>query len=237
VLTNLGGFTRHRLAAAVGRKNVGKLVRLRPGVDASVFQPGQGAEIRRDVGLADRRVVVCVSRLMPRKGQDVLIRALPAVQKRVPDAALLIVGGGPARGSLERLATSTGVRESVAFTGSVPWDALPAYYGAGDVFAMPCRSRFRGLDVEGLGIVFLEAAACGLPVVAGDSGGAPDAVADGVTGRLVDGRSVAKVAEVVASLLEDPGHASVMGARGREWVEREWCWDAAAATLVGLFDE
>ena len=231
VLTYLGAFTRHRLASAVGRKNAAKLARLRPGVDATVFRPGLGVEIRRELGLTGRPVVVCVSRLMPRKGQDVLIRALPAVQQRVPDAALLVVGGGPARGSLERLAVSTGVRESVVFTGSGPWDALPAYYGAGDVFAMPCRSRLRGLDVEGLGIVVLEAAACGLPVVAGDSGGAPDALADGVTGRLVDGRSVAKVADSVAGLLEDPDLARLMGARGRDWVQREWSWDSAAATL------
>jgi len=236
VLTYLGAYTRHRLASAVGRKNVGKLSKLRPGVDATVFRPGLGAETRREVGLVDRRVVVCVSRLMPRKGQDVLIRALPAVQQRVPDAALLIVGGGPARGSLERLATSTGVHSSVVFTGSVPWHALPSYYGAGDVFAMPCRSRLRGLDVEGLGIVFLEAAACGLPVVAGDSGGAPDALADGATGRLVDGRSVAKVADVVAGLLEHPDEASLMGRRGREWVQREWSWESAATTLCNMLE-
>ena len=237
VLTYLGAFTRHRLASAIGRKNVGKLARLRPGVDATVFRPGLGAAIRSDLGLADRRVVVCVSRLMPRKGQDVLIRALPAVQQRVPDAALLVVGGGPARGSLERLAAATGMGESVVFTGSVPWDALPAYYGAGDVFAMPCRSRLRGLDVEGLGIVFLEAAACGLPVIAGDSGGAPDALADGATGRLVDGRSVPKVADAVAGLLADPDLARLMGDRGRDWVQREWSWDATAATLREMLQD
>jgi len=237
VLTYLGAFTRHRLASAVGRKNAAKLARLRPGVDTTVFRPGLGAEIRRDLGLMDRPVVVCVSRLMPRKGQDVLIRALPAIQQRMSDVALLVVGGGPARGSLERLAVSAGVGGSVVFTGSVPWAALPAYYGAGDVFAMPCRSRFRGLDVEGLGIVFLEAAACGLPVVAGDSGGAPDALAEGVTGRLVDGRSVAKVADVVAGLLENPGQAALMGERGRDRVQREWSWDAAASTLRQLLEE
>ena len=236
VLTYLGAFTRHRLAAAVGRKNVAKLARLRPGVDATVFRPGLGGDVRRELGLSDRPVVVCVSRLMPRKGQDMLIRALPALQQRVPDAALLIVGGGPARQSLERLAASSGVKDSVVFTGSVPWAALPAYYGAGDVFAMPCRSRLRGLDVEGLGIVFLEAAACGLPVVAGDSGGAPDALADGVTGHLVDGRSVAEVASVVGDLLEDPAQARLMGERGREWVQREWSWVNSAATLRELFE-
>lgn len=236
VLTYLGSFTRHRLASAIGRRNAPKLARLRPGVDADVFRPGLGSDVRRDLGLADRPVVVCVSRLMPRKGQDVLIRALPAVRQRIPDAALLVVGGGPARQSLQRLSSAVGVADSVVFTGSVPWPQLPAYYGAGDVFAMPCRSRLGGLDVEGLGIVFLEAAACGLPVIAGDSGGAPDAVADGVTGQVVDGRAVSQVAAAIAALLDDPERARAMGARGREWVQAEWSWGAAADTLRGMLD-
>src|SRR5690606_11449918 len=151
-------------------------------------------DIRRRYGLADRPVAVCVSRLVPRKGQDTLIRAWPAVLRRVPEAALLLVGGGPYRPELQRLAERCGVAGSVVFTGSVPWEELPAHYDAGDVFAMPCRTRRRGLDVEGLGIVYLEASATGLPVVAGNSGGAPDAVLDGETGVVVDGRSVPAVA-------------------------------------------
>src|SRR4051794_23215755 len=234
VMTYLGDYTRRRLAAAIGSANEGKLERLTPGVDASAFRPGLGASLRAQLGLADRPVVVCVSRLMPRKGQDTLVRALPAIQRTVPGAALLFVGGGPFRKSLERLVTETGVSSSVVLTGSVPWLELPAYYGVGDVFAMPCRTRLGGVDVEGLGIVFLEAAACGLPVVAGDSGGSPEAVRDGETGYVVGGGSVVEVAARVSELLADPAAASAMGERGRSWVEKEWSWDGSAARMAAL---
>jgi len=190
--------------------------------------------VRRRVGFADRPVVVCVSRLVPRKGQDTLIRSLPRIQAAVPGAALLLVGGGPDMPRLQRLAVAAGVADDVAFTGSVPWPELPAHYAAGDVFAMPCRTRRAGLDVEGLGMVFLEASATGLPVVAGDSGGAPDAVREGETGYVVDGRSVAEVASRVSALLADPVAARAMGGRGRAWVEREWTWEKVAARLADL---
>jgi phosphatidylinositol alpha-1,6-mannosyltransferase len=233
VLTYLGEYTRSRLAAAVG-SHAARLQRLTPGVDSSVFRPGLGVELRASLGLADRPVIVCVSRLMPRKGQDVLIRALPVVQQSVPDATLLLVGGGPSRSRLDSLASSTGVASSVVFTGSVEWPLLPAHYGVGDVFAMPCRTRLGGLDVEGLGIVFLEAAACGLPVVAGNSGGAPDAVLDGETGYVVGGESTAAVAERLVELLRSPDRARAMGERGRAWVSDEWSWDKSTRTLHGL---
>ena len=230
VVTYLGEFTRGHLASALGR-HADRLGRLTPGVDATVFRPGRGDALRASLGLAGRPVVVCVSRLMPRKGQDVLLRALPAIRASVPDAALLLVGGGPLRGDFERYVDRNGLRDHVVLSGSVPAAELPAYYGAGDVFAMPCRSRLGGLDVEGLGIVYLEAAACGLPVVAGRSGGAPDAVRDGDTGLVVDGGSVDAVAGAVSSLLADPARARAMGARGREWVTREWSWEGSVAQL------
>ena len=234
VLTYLGDYTRMRLAPAVGADNVGKLQRLAPGVDAEVFRPGVGEERRAHLGLADRPVVVCVSRLMPRKGQDTLVRALPSVQRSVPDAALLLVGGGPYRSRLESLAADMGVSESVVLTGTVPWGELPAYYCAGDVFAMPCRTRLGGADVEGLGIVYLEASACGLPVIAGDSGGAPDAVVEGETGYVVDGRSVDEVASTVTALSTDNRLRQEMGDQGREWVGRAWSWTGASATARRL---
>jgi phosphatidylinositol alpha-1,6-mannosyltransferase len=230
VVTYLGEFTRAHLAGALG-PHAGRLARMTPGVDAAVFRPGRGAGVRAKLGLAGRPVVVCVSRLMPRKGQDMLLRALPAVRATVPDAALLLVGGGPLRGDLERYVDRAGLREHVVLTGSVPAAELPSYYGAGDVFAMPCRTRWGGADVEGLGMVYLEAAACGLPVVAGASGGAPDAVRDGDTGVVVDGTSVSAIADAAARLLSDPAHARAMGERGRAWVEREWSWDRSVALL------
>jgi phosphatidylinositol alpha-1,6-mannosyltransferase len=235
VMTYLGEYTRARMARALSDAAVARMARLAPGVDETVFRPGAGgAEVRARLGLAGRPVVVCVSRLVPRKGQDTLIRGWPRVLRAVPGAALLLVGGGPYRRTLERLAAETGVAETVRFTGSVPWERLPAHYAAGDVFAMPCRTRRRGLDVEGLGIVYLEASSAGLPVIAGDSGGAPDAVLAGETGLVVDGRSVAVVADAVISLLGDSQRAAAMGEKGRSWVEREWRWEVQAGRLDAL---
>lgn len=232
-VTYLGDYTRRRLAPALGPDAT--LARLPSGVDPATFRPDCGGEeVRRRLGLAGRPVVVCVSRLVPRKGQDVLIRALPAIRRRVPDAALLCVGGGPDAPRLQRLAAENGVAGDVVLTGSVPWPELPAHYDAGDVFAMPCRTRRAGLEVEGLGIVFLEASATGLPVVAGRSGGSPDAVRDGETGCVVDGTSVTEVADTVGALLADPQRRRAMGAAGRAWVERDWRWDVLATRLRGL---
>jgi phosphatidyl-myo-inositol dimannoside synthase len=233
VVTFLGEYTRVRLAAVMD--GLTELRRLAPGVDVHAYSPQvDGSAVRARYGLRDRPVVVCVSRLVPRKGQDTLIRALPEIRRRVPDAALLLVGGGPYRDALGKLAGTVGVAQQVSFTGSVPWAELPAHYAAGDVYAMPCRTRRAGLDVEGLGIVYLEASATGLPVVAGDSGGAPDAVREGETGFTVSGRDVPAVADRVATLLEQPELASKMGATGRAWVEAEWGWARQAERLRSL---
>ena len=208
---------------------------LPPGVDAERFRPDAGdpAEIRRRHGISmDRPLVVCVSRLVPRKGQDVLIRAMAAVRRREPDAALLVVGGGDDRARLEALAVDHAPAGSVAFAGEVPDADLPAYHAAADVFAMPCRSRLGGLEVEGFGIVFLEAAAAATPVVAGDSGGAAEAVVDGETGLVVDGRHPGAVAEAVGSLLSNPSRAAAMGKAGRARVERRFTWPALGARLA-----
>jgi phosphatidylinositol alpha-1,6-mannosyltransferase len=235
VLTYLGEYTRQRLAAVLGPR--ARLAQLTPGVDVDTFHPGvSGEPIRRQHGLTGRPVVVCVSRLVPRKGQDMLIRALPEIRRRVPSAALLIVGAGPYRRQLVELADRSGVAGDVVFTGAVPFEKLPGYFAAGDVFAMPCRTRRFGMDVEGLGMVFLEASASGLPVVAGDSGGAPDAVRAGVTGQVVDGNDVAAVADAVAGLLADPVAAKSMGAAGRQWVEQRWRWESIAEQLSGLLE-
>ncbi|MEW1831360.1 glycosyltransferase family 4 protein [Streptomyces sp. NPDC088196] len=234
-ITYLGEYTRSRIAGAVSPEAAARMVQLPPGVDEKVFHPGSGgAEVRARLGLTDRPVVVCVSRLVPRKGQDTLILAMPRILAREPEAVLLIVGGGPYEKDLRRLVRETGVSDSVRFTGAVPWSDLPAHYGAGDVFAMPCRTRRGGLDVEGLGIVYLEASATGLPVVAGDSGGAPDAVLDGETGWVVRGGSPEEAADRILALLGDAELRRNMGERGRQWVEERWRWDLLAERLRAL---
>ncbi|AZM52805.1 alpha-(1-2)-phosphatidylinositol mannosyltransferase [Streptomyces sp. WAC 01529] len=234
-ITYLGEYTRSRIAAALTPAAAGRMVQLPPGVDEKTFHPGSGGDVvRARLGLTDRPVVVCVSRLVPRKGQDTLILAMPRILSAEPEAVLLIVGGGPYENDLRKLAAETGVADSVRFTGAVPWSELPAHYGAGDVFAMPCRTRRGGLDVEGLGIVYLEASATGLPVVAGDSGGAPDAVLDGETGWVVRGGAPEEAAERITALLADAELRARMGGRGRLWVEEKWRWDLLAERLREL---
>ncbi|CAL9427138.1 glycosyltransferase family 4 protein [Streptomyces sp. enrichment culture] len=234
-ITYLGEYTRSRIAGALTPGAAARMMQLPPGVDEKTFHPGSGGdEVRARLGLTERPVVVCVSRLVPRKGQDTLIRAMPRILAAQPDAVLLIVGGGPYEKDLRRLAEETGVAAAVHFTGPVPWSELPAHYGAGDVFAMPCRTRRGGLDVEGLGIVYLEASATGLPVVAGDSGGAPDAVLDGETGWVVRGADPNESADRITTLLADPQLRRRMGERGRSWVEEKWRWDLLAEQLKAL---
>lgn len=238
-ITFLGEYTRERIAAAVGPQAAARMRRLVPGVEDGTFTPSNsaaGLALKTLYGLEDRKVIVCVSRLMPRKGQDTLIEALPLIRRAEPAAALMIVGGGPYRRKLESLIKATGQQQHVVMTGSVPYADLPAHYAAGDVFAMPCRTRNRGLDVEGLGIVYLEASATGIPVVAGDSGGAPDAVVAGETGFVVQGGSVAQAAQRVTQILTDPELANRMGTAGRAWIESTWQWPKIAARLTDLLD-
>jgi phosphatidylinositol alpha-1,6-mannosyltransferase len=235
VVTYLGEYTRTRLARTIG--GLTTLERLAPGVDTDAYSPAvDGGPVRARYGLSDRPVIVCVSRLVPRKGQDTLIRVLSEVQRKVPDTALLLVGDGPYRSTLEALARSEGVASDVVFTGSVSWAELPAYYAAGNVFAMPCRTRRHGLDVEGLGIVYLEASAAGLPVIGGDSGGAPDAVREGETGYVVPGRELRTLADRLVAVLAEPALARRLGDAGRAWVEAEWRWDIQADRLARLLD-
>jgi phosphatidylinositol alpha-1,6-mannosyltransferase len=209
---------------------------LYPGADVERFHPEFVTEdLRAAHGLEDRPVVVCVSRLVKRKGQDTLIDALPAIRERVAGASLVIVGGGPDEDRLRSRAAGLG--NAVVFTGQVAEDDLPRYYALGDVFAMPCRTRLGGLEVEGWGNVFIEAAACGRPVVVGDSGGARESLVDGETGILVDGRRSAAVADAVATLLADPARASAMGAAGRERVLRDHTWPQIAAQLAAWLTE
>ncbi|MBA3293882.1 MAG: glycosyltransferase family 4 protein [Geodermatophilaceae bacterium] len=234
VVTYITEFTRSILAPVLA--DVTELRHLPPGVDVAAFHPAiDGAPVRRRLGLdAGTPVVACVSRLVRRKGQDVLIRAWQQVRSRFPDAALLLVGGGPDLKRLQALVERVGAT-GVHFVGGVSSPDLPSYYAACDVFAMPCRTRRAGLDVEGLGMVYLEAAACARPVIAGSSGGAPEAVRHGETGLVVDDpRSPTAVADSILALLDDRERATAMGAAGRAWIEAVWSWDSLAARWRSL---
>ena len=203
---------------------------LPPGVDVDAFHPGlTGAATRKRYGIpAQAPLVLCLSRLVARKGQDILVEGWARVLDAVPNARLLIAGAGPMDTELRDRVRDLALEESVTFTGDVRWTDLPGFHAAADVFAMPCRTRVRGLDVEGLGIVYLEAQATGTPVVAGRSGGAPEALVEGETGLVVDGRDVAAVADAVGTLLADAPRRSAMGESARRFVVEHYAWDVIA---------
>jgi phosphatidylinositol alpha-1,6-mannosyltransferase len=236
-LTYISEYTHQKIAKALSPDAAARMRRIVPGVDVTDFSPanaGAGNQLRTELGWLDRPVIVCVSRLMARKGQDELIRALPQVHQTAPNASLIIVGEGPYRKDLERLITKLGLTEFVHLTGKVSQKELPSWYAAGDIFAMPCRTRMGGWDVEGLGIVFLEGSATGLPVIVGDSGGAIDAVVDNETGYLVDGNNTSEIAQRIAFLITNPDVAKRMGGAGRNWVTQEWTWDQNFKKIDGL---
>lgn len=228
VITYISEYTLGRLRPAFGQHAT--YVALPSGVDSDYFCPASAAarrETRLALNVGDAPCIVCASRLVARKGQDQLIRALPEVRRRVPGAQLVIVGDGPYRGRLRRLAEDV---EGVQFTGPVPRDRLRDIVAAADVFAMPARTRGGGLDVEGLGIVYLEAQACAVPVVAGDSGGAPETVTP-KTGVVVDGNDTAAIADALSRLLIDAPLRASMGSQGRPHVERYYSWQVLGDRL------
>ena len=236
-LTYISEYTHKKIAKALSPDAAARMRRIVPGVNATEFSPdnlSSGNQLRTALGWTDRPVIVCVSRLMARKGQDELIRALPKIHQTAPNASLIIVGDGPYRKDLERLVKKLGLENFVHLTGKVSQTELSKWYAAGDIFAMPCRTRMGGWDVEGLGIVFLEGSATGLPVIVGDSGGAVDAVIDGETGYLVDGTNTAEIADRIAYLFANPDVAKKMGEAGRNWVTQEWTWDQNFKKLDGL---
>ncbi len=211
-----------------------------PGVDTERFRPLDAAgraAAREHLGLpVDAPLVVGVSRLVPRKGFDTLVRAAGLLAPRVPGLTVAIAGSGRDRSRLERLAASGPA--DVRFLGRVPDADLPALYGCGDVFAMLCRNRWGGLEQEGFGIVFVEAAAAGVVPVAGASGGAADAVADGVTGRVLDPPDdPAALAAVLHELLTSPGRRAELGAAARRRAVEELSYDVLARRLATALDE
>lgn len=207
---------------------------LAPAIDPAVFHAGvDGTGVRAAYGFGDEPVVVCVSRLVERKGQDQLIRGLSQIRRRVPGTKLLLVGDGPHRSALVDLARQCGVADAVHFAGQVADADLPAHFAAGDLFAMPCRERRGGLEVEAFGIVFTQAQAIGRPVVAGNIGGVPDAVGP-QSGLLVDGGDVPSVVQAVSSILEDPERATRMGGAGSSFVAEGFTWDRRTEDLRAL---
>ncbi|HUG86964.1 MAG TPA: glycosyltransferase family 4 protein [Euzebya sp.] len=228
-MTLLSDYTAARLHPILDQLT--GLHRLPGGVDTATFRP-EGPTMRERYGLeAATPVVVCISRLVARKGQDTLVRVWPQVRQAVPGAHLLIVGTGPLEPSLRTAVDRSSLGGAVTFAGEVPWVDLPAHYRTGDVFAMPCRTRLGGMDVEGLGLVFLEAQACGVPVVVGDSGGAPQTVLDGTTGLVVDGHDDVAVADAIIAILGDRQRAGRMGTAARRHAQRSWDWSVIGASL------
>ena len=236
--TYLGEFTRGAVANVLLREDHSKLVHLPPGVDLTRFTPGiKSVELQKKWGIVDAPVIVSIGRLVARKGSDQLIKAMPEVLQQFPKSKLLLVGTGNYQKRLEKLVRNLKVQDSVIFAGRVEHELLPDYYRLGDIFAAPCRSRYGGLEVEGLGIVYLEASACGVPVIAGKSGGAPDAVLDGKTGLLVNGRDHREVGAAVIKLLSDQPLRQKMGADGRVWMEQLWSWEGIGARFEEIISD
>jgi len=225
-LTYLGEFTRQAISRSLSQKSIDSMVKIAPGIDTSHFSPQADATQRRtELGLESKKIIISVGRLVHRKGQDKLIQAFPTIVREIPNAHLLIVGEGPYRAHLEKLVEKLSLKANVTFVGRIFYNDLPSYLSASDVFVMPSRSRFFGLEVEGLGIVYLEASACAIPVVAGVSGGAPDAVQEGITGLCVDGTNIGQIAEAVIHICSDSKRATKMGLAGRNWVIEQWQWE------------
>lgn len=227
-----GGYPAAEAERAAGRSL--PITVVPPGVDTERFCPLLPDErdlARASFGIAlDAELIVGISRLVPRKGFDTAIRAAAALASRRPGLVLAISGSGRDEARLRRLADE--VRAPVRFLGRVTNAELPLLYGCADVYTMLCRNRWGGLEQEGFGIVFVEAAACGVAQVAGDSGGAAEAVADGETGIVVrDPRSVHEVVRAFETLLEDPTRRAAMGVAARERAVAEFSYDVLAHRL------
>ena len=203
-----------------------------PGTDVSRFTGEGGEEVRRQYAIGDAPLLLTVARLLPRKGHDRVLEALPAIRAAVPGTRYLIVGQGMEEVRLRDLAARHGLQDAVIFAGAVPHEEVPAYFAAADAFLHPNRQLKNG-DVEGFGIVFLEAGACGLPVIGGDSGGTPDAIRNGETGFLVDPYGVEEITARSIELLRDAELRRRMGAAGREWAAG-FTWERAAESVWDL---
>lgn len=202
------------------------------GTNPEHFCPRDGATLRRRLGLAGRSLLLTVGRLVRRKGIGTVLRALPAIAEGHPDVAYVIAGTGPDRARLERLAGRLGVRDRVHFAGRVAHDRLPLYYSAADLFVMPAREP--PPDVEGFGLVFLEAGACGTPVLGSRAGGIPEAIREDETGLLVPPGAPDRLAEAALRVLTDPELAGKLGRRGRRRAVQESSWGHIADRIYDL---
>jgi phosphatidylinositol alpha-1,6-mannosyltransferase len=225
VLTYLGDFTCAAISQGISAKAQSSMVKVAPGIDVDHFIPTDASALRESLGITKKKVIVSVGRLVHRKGQDCLIESMPQILSSVPDAHLLLIGQGPYREHLQELVRKHRLESSVTFIGRIEYKDLPMYLCAGEIFAMPSRSRLMGLEVEGLGIVYLEASSCGLPVLAGRSGGAPDAVVQNITGLVVDGTNHELIATAAINLLNNIAASQLMGAAGRQWIVENWRWE------------
>lgn len=226
LLLGNSSFTAERIRQA-GYK--GPLQVLNPGVDPARFHPGVDiGRVRQQYGLDGHRVLLTTARLVAKKNVDGVLRALSKVIGQVPDVLYLVVGEGEQREQLEALCSELGLCCYVHLLGYVENSQLPALYCASDLFVMPTKS------VESFGISFLEANACGKPVIGGWSGGTADAIVDGETGLLVDPHNVDEIAAAIVRLLTDRELARQLGKNGRQRVEQELSWEKVGERLVGL---
>jgi phosphatidylinositol alpha-1,6-mannosyltransferase len=211
----------------------GKIHVVYPGVDAQHFTLSRArASIRRRFAADGEILLLTVGRLQRRKGHDLVLAAMDALRARLPHLQYVIVGDGEERARLEGIVASTGLGARVHFVGAVKDEDLPDYYASADIFVHP--NRIDAGDVEGFGIVFLEAAAMGLPVIGGRSGGVPEAVEDGVTGLLVSGESPTELAAAIEKLAGSETVRRRLGDAGRLRVERRFTWDRAAREIESI---
>jgi phosphatidylinositol alpha-1,6-mannosyltransferase len=205
------------------------------GTDPERFRPRDGAPVRERLGLSDRSMLLTVGRLVRRKGIDTVLRALPTIAETCPDVTYVIAGTGPDQPRLHRLAGRLGLQNRVRFVGEVDHDQLPLYYSAADLFVMPARED--PPDVEGFGLVFLEANACGTPVIGARTGGIPDAIQDGETGLLVPPNAPDSLTEAAVRILTDPDFADTLGRQGRRRALNEASWDHIADRIYTCLRE
>lgn len=227
------------LLSSVGCGEVTDRVRVvHPGTDPMRFRPSARCAAPWKHNGADRApVLLSVARLVPRKGIDTTIASLPAILERYPNATYVVVGTGPDQARLEGLAAELGVARSVTFLGDVAEDALPACYAAADIFVLPVRTIADEDEIEGFGIVYVEASASGLPCVATTAGGVADAVGDGITGLLVPPAEPRPLADALLRLLDDPALSARLGSNGRCAVETHFHWDRAAREVTEIARE